>query len=456
VAAFFLIDRLREIGSFVPALERWGFLLQMLLGIVFLALAVHSETLVIAASGREATGWRRALTWLLWGQLIILAIALSAGALGSMRVARLLGGQVLAAGYVALVLYAAVPIGEGLVAYALRTPLLLRLLAVARHRDLLQRRIHLTLRWFAVVVWIYLTLDGAGLLWPLWSAARTVLDARYVRGSISISLGDALAFALTIWAAFLLSSFARFVLREDVYPRVGLARGPAYAVSSLIHYAIVAVSVVLAVAALGLDLTRITILAGAFGLGAGIGLQGAVANFVSGLILLLEGRIRVGDSVQIDNLEGEVRDISSRATTIRTWEGAEVIVPNGRMTSENVTNWTLSDRSHRVDVRVAVTYASDPERVLKILGGVASAHPRVLAAPAPRALCTGFGDSGMTFELRAWISYEEFLEVRSELAIAVHAALTAAGIEIAVPERHIQIRNAEGAAPGAARPAPGP
>jgi small-conductance mechanosensitive channel len=456
VAAFFLIDRLREICSFVPAVERWGFLLQMLLGIVFLALAVHSETLVIAASGREATGWRRALTWLLWGQLIILAIALPAGALGYMRLARLLGGQVLAASYVALVLYAAVPIGEGLVAYALRTPLLLRLLAVARHRDLLQRRIHLTLRWFAVGVWIYLTLDGAGLLWPFWSAAHTVLDARYVRGSISISLGDALAFALTIWAAFLLSSFARFVLREDVYPRVGLARGPAYAVSSLIHYAIVAVSVVLAVAALGLDLTRITILAGAFGLGAGIGLQGAVANFVSGLILLLEGRIRVGDSVQIDNLEGEVRDISSRATTIRTWEGAEVIVPNGRMTSENVTNWTLSDRSHRVDVRVAVTYASDPERVLEILGGVASAHPKVLAVPAPRALCTGFGDSGMTFELRAWISYEEFLGVRSELAIAVLAALTAAGIEIAVPERHVQIRNAEGAARAAARPAPGP
>jgi small-conductance mechanosensitive channel len=107
-------------------------------------------------------------------------------------------------------------------------------------------------------------------------------------------------------------------------------------------------------------------------------------------------------------------------------------------------------------MRVAVTYASDPERVLKILRGVATAHPKVLAAPAPLALCTGFGDSGMTFELRAWAFYEESLEVRSELAVAVHAALTAAKIEIAVPERHIHIRNAEGEALAIARRTPGP
>ena len=445
LAAFFLIDRIRETCSIVPVLERWVFLVEMLLGIGVLALAVRSETLLIAASGREASGWRRVFTCFLWAQLAILAIALVTGTLGYMRLARLLGGQVLTASYVALVLYAAVPVGEGLVAYALHTPPLRRLLMVARHRDLLQRRTHLALHWLAVGVWIYLTLDGVGLLDPLWSAAETVLDARYVRGSISISLGDAVAFVLTIWASFLLSSFVRFVLGEDVYSRVGLPRGASYAVSSLVHYIVVLGGFLVAIAALGLDLTRITILAGAFGLGAGIGLQGAVANFVSGLILLLEGRIRVGDSVQMDNLEGEVREIRGRASTIRTWDGAEVIVPNGRLTSENVTNWTLSDRLHRVDVRVAVTDASDPERVLKILRGVATAHPKILAEPALLVLCTGFADGAMTFELRAWTALlEEFLQVRSELVVGVHAALTAAHIEIAVPQRYIHLRDANG------------
>jgi hypothetical protein len=132
----------------------------MLLGIGVLALAVRSEALLIAASGREASGWRRVFTCFLWAQLAILAIALVTGALGYMRLARLLGGQVLTASYVALVLYAAVPVGEGLVAYALHTPPLRRLLMVARHRDLLQRRTHLALHWLAVGVWIYLTLDG--------------------------------------------------------------------------------------------------------------------------------------------------------------------------------------------------------------------------------------------------------------------------------------------------------
>jgi potassium-dependent mechanosensitive channel len=216
-------------------------------------------------------------------------------------------------------------------------------------------------------------------------------------------------------------------------------------VSSLVHYIVVLGGFLVAIAALGLDLTRITILAGAFGLGAGIGLQGAVANFVSGLILLLEGRIRVGDSVQMDSLEGEVCEIRGRASTIRTWDGAEVIVPNGRLTSENVINWTLSDRLHRVDVRVAVADASDPERVLKILRGVATAHPKILPEPALLVLCTGFADGAMTFELRAWTAlFEDSLQVRSELVVGVHAALTAAHIEIAVPQRYIHLRDANG------------
>lgn len=448
LAAFFLIDRMREICSVLPVLERWAFLVEILSGIGFLALFLRSETLLAIASGRQTAGWRRALTWLLWGQLALLAVALFTGALGYMRLARLIGGGVLAANYTTLVLYAAVPVGEALVAYALHAQPLRRLLTVARHRDLLQRRTHRVLSWLAVGVWIYVTLNEVGLLWPLWSAAATALNARYTRGSISISVGDALAFGLTIWASFLVSSFARFVLGEDIYPRVGLSRGASYALSSLVHYTVVVAGLLVAIGALGLDFTRVTILAGAFGLGAGIGLQGAVANFVSGLMLLLEGRIRVGDTVQMENLAGQVREIGGRATTIRTWEGAEVIVPNSRLTSENVTNWTLSDQMRRIDVQVGVAYTSDLERVFTTLRGVATAHPKVLTEPAPLILCTGFGDSAVTFELRAWTALlADFLPVRSELTVAVHAALTAGGIAIPFPQRDIHvIRNTEGPA----------
>jgi len=442
LAAFYLVDRVREVCGVVPVLEQWLFLLEIVCGILFLTLAIRSEYLVTDANGEAALGWRHVLRWLLWGQLAILASAVLAGVLGYMRLARLLGTEVLASSYIALVLYAGTRVGEGLMVYVLRVRPLRTLLMVQQHRELLQRRLKLALRWIAVGTWAYFTLDGLEVLAPIWAAFETVLGARYVRGSVSISLGDGVAFALTIWAAFLLSSFVRFVLQEDVFPRVGLPRGLPYALSSMIHYTVILVGFLFAVAALGLDLTRITILAGALGVGVGIGLQNVVANFVAGLILLLERRIRVGDAIETGNLQGEVREIGFRACTIRTWAGAEVIVPNGRLTSERVTNWTLTDRKRRVDLKVGVAHASEPARVLSALYEAGKAYPKALAEPAALALCTGFRDRALNFELRVWVgSFEDSDLVLSELAVAVHAALAAAKIEFA--SRDIYVHNAD-------------
>jgi potassium-dependent mechanosensitive channel len=442
LAAFFLVDRIRDLCAVVPLLEQWVFLFEMASGIVFLALAVRSEQLLAHGQNQAGFGWRQLIAWVLWAQLSILLAAVFTGVLGYMRLARLLGGEVLASSYVALVLYAGVRVGEGLVASLLRAGPLRQLFMVQRHQELLQRRADLILRWLAIVTWAYFTLAGLGVMDSIWSAGAMILNARYTRGSVSLSLADVTAFALTVWAAYLVSSFVRFVLGEDVYPRIWLPRGVPYAVSTLIHYAVILAGFVFAVAALGVDLTRITILAGAFGVGIGIGLQNVVANFVSGLILLLERRIHVGDSVQIGDLQGQVREIGSRASTIRTWDGAEVIVPNANLTSERVTNWTLSDRLRRVDLTVAVVYAADPQRVLDILRAVAKAHPKALADPAPLALCTGFADSALNFVLRVWTArFEEGDAVLSQLAVDVHTALIAANVEIAYPQREIHIRN---------------
>ena len=445
LAAFYLVDRVREVCGVVPMLEQWVLLLEMVCGIFFLALAIRSDYPVTDTTGEAASGWRHVLAWLLWGQLALLASAVLAGSFGYMRLARLLGTGVLASSYIALVLYAGTRVGEGLVGYVLRARPLRTLLMVQQHRELLQHRLQLALRWVAVGTWAYFTLDHLEVLDPIWAAFETVLGARYVRGSVSISLGDGVAFALTIWAAFLLSSFIRFLLQEDVYPRVGLPRGLPYALSSMVHYTVILIGFLFAVAALGFDLTRITILAGALGVGVGIGLQNVVANFVAGVILLLERRIRVGDAIETGDLQGEVREIGFRASTIRTGVGAEVIVPNGRLTSERVTNWTLTDRKRRVDLTVGVDYASDPARVLAVLCEAGKAYPKALTEPAALVLCTGFRDSALNFELRVWVgSAEDSDLVLSELAVAVHAALAAAKIEIAFPHRDIHIYNAEG------------
>jgi small-conductance mechanosensitive channel len=444
LAAFFVVDRVRDVCSVVPMLEQWVFLLEMLSGIVFLALALRSERLLSGTGHASIRGWPAAFATVLRGQLFVLAAALVAGVCGYMRLARLLGNAVLISDYAALVLYAGVRISEGLLADALRGVPLRALYIVQRHRALVQRRLMLALRWVAVGAWVYTTLDGLGVFAPLWSAGAAVLGARYVRGAVSISLADVAVFVLSVWSVFVVSSLVRFVLDEEVYARVRLPRGAAYALATLVHYAIVVVGLGFTVAALGIDLNRLTIVAGALGLGVGIGLQSAVANFVSGLILLLERRLHVGDTVQLGTVNGRISEIGIRARTIRTWDGAEVIVPNAALTSERVTNWTLSDTLRRVTLGVGVAYSADPRHVLEILRSVATAHPKAVSDPAPLALCIGFGDSALKFELRVWTRVDDAETFLSQLAVAVHAALGAAKIEIPLPQRDVHIRNGDG------------
>ncbi|HEY4908792.1 MAG TPA: mechanosensitive ion channel domain-containing protein, partial [Methylomirabilota bacterium] len=363
------------------------------------------------------------------------------GAVGYMLIARLIGDGVLRSGYAAMLLYAAARVADGLLAWALRSSPLVSLQMVRRHRALLERRILRLLRWVAVLLWAGLTLDVLSLLDPTRALVAGALAASVTRGTLTISVGDVLAFAVTVTVAFLASRFVRFVLEEDVYPRLLLARGLPYALSVLIHYAILLVGFLLAVAALGVDMNRVTFLTGAFGVGVGFGLQSVVNNFVSGLILLLERPIQVGDAIQLGDLEGSVRRIGIRSTTVRTWLGAEVIVPNASLISDRVTNWTLSDRRRRIDLPVGVAYGADPERVLDLLRVTALAVPGVIPEPAPLALFKGFGDSALDFEVRAWTDrFEDWLIIKSRLGVAVNAAFKNAGIVIPSPQRDVTIR----------------
>ena len=319
--------------------------------------------------------------------MLIFAVALVGGALGYMRLARLLASGLLGSGALALTLYAAVRVVVGIVAFALRVWPLGLLQMVQHHRDLLERRTHHVLVWAAIMGWVARTLDHVGLFQPACPSCEAVLAAKLGRGSIQITLRDMLEFVLTVWLAYLVSAFIRFVLREDVYPHTRLTRGLSYAISSLLNYVIITLGFLLALGVLGLDLTKVTVLAGAFGVGIGFGLQSVVNNFVSGLILLFERPVHVGDIVEVGSISGEVSRIGIRASTLRTWQGAEVIVPNAQLVTEQVTNWTLSDRTRRIDLPVGVDYGSAPDKVVDgARGGGASAPADHADASAPGRL----------------------------------------------------------------------
>src|SRR5580765_5516001 len=163
-----------------------------------------------------------------------------------------------------------------------------------------------------------------------------------------------------------------------------------YALSSLLNYIILTLGFLLAIGALGIDLTKMTVLAGAFGVGLGFGMQSIVNNFVSGLILLFERPIHVGDIIEVGDLVGEVSRIGIRASIVRTYLGAEMIVPNAQLATERVINWTLSDRRRRIDLAVGVDYGSAPDKVVEVLESVARSHPSILKDPVPQAVFIKF------------------------------------------------------------------
>ena len=225
-------------------------------------------------------------------------------------------------------------------------------------------------------------------------------------------------------------------------PRLDLPKGIPATVSKTSTYIILTIGFVIAVAAAGLDLSRLTIVVGALGVGIGFGLQNVVNNFVSGLILLFERPVNLGDRIQVGEISGVVQDIGIRASVVRSWQGADVIVPNAALISDNLINWTLSDQLRRMEIQVGVKYGTSPKRVIELLLGVAGKHHEVVEDPAPVALFTGFGDSSLNFELRAW-TVGDFVAIGSDLRVGIEQTLAEHEIEIPFPQRDLHLRSME-------------
>jgi small-conductance mechanosensitive channel len=165
-----------------------------------------------------------------------------------------------------------------------------------------------------------------------------------------------------------------------------------------------------------------------------------VNNFVSGLILLFERPIHVGDTIQVGDILAEVRRIGIRASTVRTRQGADIIVPNAQLITEKVTNWTLSDRLKRIDLPVGLNYGVDPRKAIQLLEAVARRQSNVLQQPAPRCLLIGYGDSSMNFQLRAWTDqFDDWQIISSNLASAVYDAVIEAGFQFPFPQREVRV-----------------
>ena len=426
----FVFDQLRSISAAVELLPRSLFLVEMLLviGITVWLIRWAGHT---PSTRSNLTRSRKILKIAGYVGVAVSSIAWLASASGYVSLAIFIGNALVQSSYLALILYAILEVLDGLFAITLHMRPFQAFRVCRRHHDLLRHRSRQTLKFAAVLIWAVALLNELLLRERFFRAVRDFLNTEAAVGSIRISAGDVIAFVVTLWAAFLVSRFIRFLLDEEVYPRIELKRGLPYAISHTVHYLILFGGFFLALAALGVDMTRVTIIAGAFSVGVGLGLQNIFNNFISGLILLFERPISIGDIVQIDDASGVVERIGVRASTIRMTNGSEVIMPNGKLISERVINWTLSTRRHGIELPVTVAPGVDPGRVIKLLEKTASAHPLVTGEPAPQALFVKIAPDSFGFELRAWTERSElWMQIRSELAIAINTTLMAEHIPI--------------------------
>jgi potassium efflux system protein len=221
-----------------------------------------------------------------------------------------------------------------------------------------------------------------------------------------------------------------------------LQPGSRYAITTLSQYAITAIGITIVLGVLGARWSQIQRLVAALSVGLGFGLQEIVANFVSGLILLFERPIRVGDTVTIGELTGKVARIRIRATTIVDWDNKEIVVPNKTFITERFVNWTLSDPVIRVTINVGIAYGSDVEKALMVMHESANEQQIVLAEPAARALFLGLGDSSLDFEIQVYIrDLADRLTVTHDIHMAINRGFAEAGIVIPFPQRDLHVRS---------------
>ncbi len=213
------------------------------------------------------------------------------------------------------------------------------------------------------------------------------------------------------------------------------------AITTLCRYALFATGMVLSANMIGIDWSSVQWLLAALTVGLGFGLQEIFANFVSGLIILFERPVRIGDIVTIDNVSGKVSRIQIRATTITDFDRKEYIVPNKEFVTGRVLNWTLSDKTNRIKIEVGVGYGNDTSLARALLVKVAKQNPRILSDPEPMATFEGFGDSCLMLSLRCFIpGLDDRLQVITDLHEAIDRDFKKQGLEIAFPQRDIHIR----------------
>jgi potassium-dependent mechanosensitive channel len=448
--ALFAVAR---VGALLPEYSLPGRLVMLVVGGVGLVGAVLLLRRGARWTAAVSRPRRRAKVRVAVGVLaVLLAAGLVTTVIGNVSLGHLLVQASLSTVMIALLLAAASRVLQALVVGALRMPEFRRVFVEPGEAEKVAERGSSFIDLVAVLLWMIGVLRVFRIDGIVKDALVAVLTARLRFGGLDLSLGDVVAFGVTLWLSVMLARVLRVLLEARLDKDARVQAGVAVAISKTVAYVVVGFGFLVAILASGMDVTRFTVILGTLSVGIGFGLQNVVNNFVSGLILLYERPIRVGDVIDVGTAVGTVSHIGIRSSTLKTFQGAEVVVPNSNLVSNQLTNWTLSDQVRRVEIDVGVAYGSDVGRVQGLLLDAAKGNVDVLSRPEPLALFTGFGDSALSFQLRFWTDrFDRHVGIASEVRTAIVAKLDGAGISIPFPQRDLHVVSVDEAAARALR-----
>lgn len=278
-----------------------------------------------------------------------------------------------------------------------------------------------------------------GIFPSLEEATLGVLAAGVTVGDARITVSLFLVSAAILYGSFLISWVVQNLLLEDLLFKRRMERAARISIAKLVHYCIVLVGILLAIATLGIELSKLTIMVSALGVGIGFGLKEIINNFVSGLILLFEQPIRVGDMVEFEGMWAEIKHIGIRSTLVRNFDHADIIIPNADLIVNRVTNWTLGGQQVRLTIKIGVAYGSDLDLVTRTLMACAEDNDSVSSEECPQVLFLNFGESTLDFELRVFVSASRRLAIKNELNRDIDKRFRENGIVIAFPQRDLHL-----------------
>ncbi len=272
---------------------------------------------------------------------------------------------------------------------------------------------------------------------------RVLNHTLFTLGEADFSLLDIFIVIGTLIVLFYASARIEKIVFRIISTRNKENIGTGKAISAIIRYIILVVGLLILFETLGIDMSTLTVLFGALGVGIGFGLQNIVNNFISGLIILFERPIKVGDRIEVGNVTGDVINISARASTVNTNDNITIIIPNSEFTSNKVINWSHSDRRVRFRIPVGVSYNEDPEEVRRVLLYVASKHPGVMKEPESMVVFEEYGESSLNFNLVVWTA--DYINrpriLKSELYYEIFKQFKKEGIQIPFPQRDLHLKS---------------